>query len=107
MKLKALRWKALGAAAGFAALAAAAFAQPYAPYGVQYGGPGGPYGGPYKKGPPPSSIPAKQEDRERAAPPPGRPPFERMSPEERGQLRRDIERHGREIYPDPRRDRRR
>ncbi len=32
--------------------------------------------------------------------PPERPPFEqRMSPEERRQLRRDIEQHGREIYP--------
>ena len=97
-----MNWKAIIALV----LCAAAFggagpvlAQYYAPYGVQ---------GPFKKGPPPQPMPAKQEDRDqRAGPAPGRPPFERMSPEERGQLRRDIERHGREIYPDPRRERRR
>ncbi len=42
-----------------------------------------------------------QFDRQAGPPqPPERPPFEqRMSPEERRQLRRDIEQHGREIYP--------
>jgi hypothetical protein len=64
-----------------------------------YGRPGFPGKGP---GPGPQPMPAKQMDRERGGPPPGRP-AERMSPEERRDLRRDIEQHGREIYPDPRR----
>jgi hypothetical protein len=29
---------------------------------------------------------------------PGRPPMERMTPDERRQLRQDINRHGREVY---------
>ncbi len=44
--------------------------------------------------------PAKQEDLERmrGAQVPARPVQERMSPEDRRQLRRDIDQHGRELY---------
>ena len=61
------------------------------------------------KGPPPGqSVPARQMDRQVERPgPPVRPPIGRMSPEERRQLRHDIEQHGREIYPDRRREGRR
>jgi len=46
--------------------------------------------------------PAKQEDpdRMRGAQVPVRPVQERMSPEDRRQLRRDIDQHGRELYRD-------
>jgi hypothetical protein len=63
--------------------AGAALAQP----GPGFGKKGGP--------PPPQPMPAKQVER-------SIPPVERMSPEDRRQLRRDIEKHGREIYPEPR-----
>jgi hypothetical protein len=57
------------------------------------------------KGPPPGQpMPARQVERPQQ---PERPPVERMSPEERRQLRHDIEQHGREIYPEPRRNGRR
>ena len=58
---------------------------------------------------PGQSVPAAgQFDRQIQQPaPPERQPPGRMSPEERRQLRRDIEQHGREIYPDPRRGGRR
>jgi len=44
--------------------------------------------------------PAKQAERERMrdAQGPARPVHERMSPEDRRQLRRDIDQHGRELY---------
>jgi hypothetical protein len=44
--------------------------------------------------------PAKQADMDRAreVPGPARPVHERLSPEERRQLRRDIDQHGREVY---------
>ncbi len=61
------------------------------------------------KGPPPGQ-PMRQMPLERQMDrpmPPERPPYERMSPEERRQLRHDIEQHGREIYPDRRREVRR
>jgi hypothetical protein len=60
-----------------------------------------------QKGGDPQTVPPRQDARERdRAGPPGRP-AERMSPEQRRELRRDIEQHGREIYPDRRRDGRR
>ena len=58
--------------------------------------------------PPVQPMPPRQVERQVQRPaPPQRPPFERMSPEERQQLRRDIEQHGREIYPARRREGRR
>ena len=58
--------------------------------------------------PPVQPMPPRQIERQIERPaPPQRPPFERMSPEERQQLRRDIEQHGREIYPARRREGRR
>jgi hypothetical protein len=58
-------------------------------------------GYPGKGTPPGQPVPTRQAER----PPPERQHPERLSPEERRQLRRDIEQHGREIYPDPRRGR--
>ena len=44
--------------------------------------------------------PAKQGELEKSRDPqnPARPAHERMSPEDRRQLRRDIDQHGRELY---------
>jgi hypothetical protein len=64
-------------------------------FGQPYGRPG-PGGPPHKGGPGPQPYPAKQVDRERGGPPPGR--YDRMSPEERRDLRRDIDKHGKDIY---------
>jgi len=65
-------------------------------------------GFPGKGQPPGQPAPSRQIERQMERPaPPQRPPFERMSPEERQQLRRDIEQHGREIYPARRREGRR
>jgi hypothetical protein len=75
-------------AAGFSLTAAGtqAHAQPYP--GKDYPSKGRPLG------------PGKQAemDRTRDAQVPARPVHERMSPEDRRQLRRDIDQHGRELY---------
>ena len=52
---------------------------------------------------PGAPVPTRQAGPGRADAPPGPRPGERMSPEERRDLRRDIEQHGREIYPNPQR----
>jgi hypothetical protein len=83
-----------------AAFLASGLSLAQAPFGRP--GPGFP-----QKGADPQTVPARQDDRDRErAGPPGRP-AERMSPEQRRELRRDIEQHGRDIYPDRRRDGRR
>lgn len=50
-----------------------------------------------RMGPPPGRpiVPARELG---PAGPPGRPPMERMTPEDRRQLRRDIHQHGRDVY---------
>ena len=59
------------------------------------------------KGGPPKGrpfVPGKQEGVQPVGgPPPGRPLQDRMSQEERQQLRRDIQQHGRDIYRNPQR----
>lgn len=88
----------LGLTAGVLGLTHA-LAQPY-PRPPAPGFPGNPPPAPYGQ-----PVPARQAERPGM---PERPPYEqRMSPEERRQLRRDIEQHGREIYPEPRRQGRR
>ncbi len=87
-----MRFKAaIGAAALLAAVGLSqVLAQPFPqPGGFPGKGPGQPMPNP------------GQFDRQVQRPQvPERPPIEqRMSPEERRQLRRDIEQHGREIYP--------
>lgn len=61
----------------------------------------GPQGPPGRRGepmgPPPGRpiVPAREPG---PAGPPGRPPMERMTPEDRRQLRQDIHQHGRDVY---------
>lgn len=84
--------------ATFGASALTSFGALAQPYGYGRPGPGFPQKGP---GPGPYQAPARQADHGEPGGPPGRGAG--LSPEERRQLRRDIEQHGREIYPDPRR----
>ncbi len=46
----------------------------------------------------PGSAKQPDADRMRETPGPARPVHDRLSPEERRQLRRDIDQHGREVY---------
>ncbi|MCC6474178.1 MAG: hypothetical protein IT514_10580 [Burkholderiales bacterium] len=82
------------AALALACLAATALAQPPHPEPRRF--------------PPPRPAearpPAKQVDHRMGGG--ERPHFQRLSPEERRQLRRDIDEHGREIYREPGRGRR-
>ena len=47
---------------------------------------------------PPPGTPVPPARELGPAGPPGRPPMERMTPEDRRQLRQDIHQHGREVY---------
>jgi hypothetical protein len=66
------------------------------PQGPQ--GPHGPYGRRGERMGPPPGRPMPPARELGPTGPPGRPPMERMTPEDRRQLRQDIHQHGRDVY---------
>jgi len=65
---------------------------------VSQQGPQGPYGRRGERMGPPPGRPMQPARELGPAGPPGRPPMERMTPEDRRQLRQDIHQYGRDVY---------